>query len=126
MTRYAIRCVGSTDLIHMPEGCAEEGARRHAVEHAAETRLIVEALRWDNAAGQWEQVLEVDPTRFRKHPHDKLRADNERLRRFVRWVASLDQPDPEPGEEGARLSLNRDKLAALARHELDQLKGADQ
>ena len=51
-----------------------------------------------------------------------MTADRDRLRRFVKWVATLDQPDPEPGEEGARLSLDRDKLAAIARHELDQIK----
>jgi hypothetical protein len=43
---------------------------------------------------------------------------SERAIRLVRWVSRLDQPDPDPSEEGARRLLTVDKLAALAREAL--------
>jgi hypothetical protein len=107
MTRYAIRRRNRLEMTHMPEGCTEAEARRRTTEDAA---AAVETLRWDSREGRWERILLVDP--------EQARAERDRLRRFVAWVATLDQPDPEPGEEGARLSLDRDRLAEIARHEL--------
>lgn len=42
-------------------------------------------------------------------------AADDRYRTFTEWVARLDQPDPEPGEEGARQAITLDHVIAAAK-----------
>ena len=54
-----------------------------------------------------------------------LLAEVERLRRFIEWVARLDQYDPEPHEDAARQHITKEQIAAAAREALGRDSGTE-